>query len=596
MNLHKNTSISTRISIFYTILISILIPNFQSYSYVNTNIDKMFLFFYSLSFFLLIKIAISVFKKHQNISLKLSLTLLDIILLIYFVYILINGYIQNINITFRFFELLGLAVFYIILKNISNRLFTYIFAAVILGGLFQSLYANMQLWNIIPSNNAMFKVTGTYMNPGPLGGYLATTLSLLLGTYLLKYSNNTQTNYNRYFNIIMKTVILLFSLALIASKSRAAYISVFAALFCFIPIRYKFFRNPRVIALILFVLISITIGLLFHNINSVNGRFFIWQISTRIFCENIWFGIGFDQFPQYYMLEQGEYFQAHINSNNLYVADDNKYCFNDLLLVFVENGIIGGIILFFALCIILFSPNKNRTSFIIKTSLFTCLLFSFFSYSSHILDIKIIITLYIAHISTQHNKIFVLNLPIFPKRFSMIIYLLIISTFIPLIKTIQKYDVACRYWQKANIEYKSKNYEAAAEYNKKSHSYLKSNGSYLTFYGKTLFMSGEYDKAIKILDSAKKVFPNTIIYNTLGDIYTYRNEYAKAKDMYWVAWYMNPIRFYPKYKIAIIYKELNEITKAKNIAEELLTSKIKIESIAINDMKNELKKIIEIAN
>jgi hypothetical protein len=56
---------------------------------------------------------------------------------------------------------------------------------------------------------------------------------------------------------------------------------------------------------------------------------------------------------------------------------------------------------------------------------------------------------------------------------------------------------------------------------------------------------------------------------------------------------MNPSRFYPKYLLAKLYDESGQNEKAVEVAKELLEKDIKIESTAIQEMREEMKKIIE---
>lgn len=57
--------------------------------------------------------------------------------------------------------------------------------------------------------------------------------------------------------------------------------------------------------------------------------------------------------------------------------------------------------------------------------------------------------------------------------------------------------------------------------------------------------------------------------------------------------YMNPSRFYPKYLLAKLYDETGQREKAVTTANELLDKEIKIESTAIEEIKVEMRKIIE---
>ena len=56
---------------------------------------------------------------------------------------------------------------------------------------------------------------------------------------------------------------------------------------------------------------------------------------------------------------------------------------------------------------------------------------------------------------------------------------------------------------------------------------------------------------------------------------------------------MNPSRFYPKYLLAKLYDESGQKEKAITTARELLDKEIKVESTAIEEIQEEMQKIIE---
>ena len=58
---------------------------------------------------------------------------------------------------------------------------------------------------------------------------------------------------------------------------------------------------------------------------------------------------------------------------------------------------------------------------------------------------------------------------------------------------------------------------------------------------------------------------------------------------------MNPSRFYPKYLLAKLYNETG-LEKAVFTANELLQKHVKIESTAIEEIREEMKNIIEKAS
>jgi hypothetical protein len=56
---------------------------------------------------------------------------------------------------------------------------------------------------------------------------------------------------------------------------------------------------------------------------------------------------------------------------------------------------------------------------------------------------------------------------------------------------------------------------------------------------------------------------------------------------------MVPSRFYPKYLLAKLYDETSQHAKAVVTAKELLRKEIKIESTAVKEIQEEMRKVIE---
>jgi hypothetical protein len=68
---------------------------------------------------------------------------------------------------------------------------------------------------------------------------------------------------------------------------------------------------------------------------------------------------------------------------------------------------------------------------------------------------------------------------------------------------------------------------------------------------------------------------------------------TEAEQAYLHAWHMAPARFYPLYLLAKLYDETGQNDKAVAMAKKVMAKEIKIESTAIKEIQEEMKKIIE---
>jgi len=157
----------------------------------------------------------------------------------------------------------------------------------------------------------------------------------------------------------------------------------------------------------------------------------------------------------------------------------------------------------------------------------------------------------------------------------------------------QQVKVAYTDWKYAFDTYNMGIYNDCLTDYKKAYPILKTNGDFLTNYGKALSMADKHIEAIEMLQQAVKYYPNTVVCTTLGDSYKKIGQTELAEKAYNHSYNMNPSRFYPKYLLVKLYNDSGQNRKAIKMAKELLKKEVKIESTAIQEIKEEMKKIIE---
>jgi len=98
---------------------------------------------------------------------------------------------------------------------------------------------------------------------------------------------------------------------------------------------------------------------------------------------------------------------------------------------------------------------------------------------------------------------------------------------------------------------------------------------------------------VQKLEQSKEYLNNTIIETSLGDAYRGLSIYSKAERAYKCAANMIPSRFYPEYLLANLYYESNQSLNAYLIAKKLLNKEIRIPSIAILEIQEEMREMIK---
>ena len=331
---------------------------------------------------------------------KLNLSIFDLLLFSIVLFVLFLNDWSELKHSLLFLELSSLAILYLITRQQSSQVHLLILVALSVGGVVQAVYGNLQLWGYFPSNHGIFKMTGSFYNPGPYAGYLATVFPISLGLYLFNVQFsfkkltpvllrlNSYFNYTvSYFQMItpksfffynnsgekslhkeqvissrlsrystMKSFFLIsifcICLVLPASRSRAAWLAFAASTVYLISVRYNLFqkiksyfntytKNAILIIALIFCLIIAGAGLYHFKKGSADGRRLIWKISAIMIRDKPAFGFGFDGFKKHYMDYQANYFKENPESNEALVAGDTNYAFNELIQLTVENGVIG---------------------------------------------------------------------------------------------------------------------------------------------------------------------------------------------------------------------------------------------------------------
>lgn len=602
--------------------ILIVLPQINITNYAQSTITSKFIvFIYSCIVIGSIHIFFTVLFKAKTIH----ISKLDITLLMLIIYITFNRYFIQTEYSFsiRYIELLGLGILYLALRNISINSYTWLLLAIIVSGIIQAVYGNLQLFGYYPSNHSEFKINGSFFNPGPYAGFLAAVWPIALAMYLFKeqfvtylqlpFSNKTKLLHTVIYYILNYVPIIgivTVVLVLPASRSRAAWLSVIISTIVLIEYRYKILKRvfgkmstakkTSLIVLSVSIMCVVLYSVYHLKKRSSDGRLFIWDITTNIIKDNSITGVGIDRFKAYYMDYQANYFNVNGETEEVLVADNTYYAFNEFLQFTAEEGIVGVLLLavisFFILKIKV-AEKQLPILQLILAGLIAIAVFANFSYPMQILPIKFVLIVLLSLLGQLEAKKWSFLTHTTLKKYGAFFSKLVSASFIffgivkgtVYFKTI---DQAYKDWQSALTIYQYGDYEGAIEDYVKAYPILKKEGDFLMNYGKTLSIAKQYDKAVVVLEEAKQHLNTTIIETALGDAYKGLKEYDKAETAYLNAANMIPVRFYPLYLLAKLYDEGGESKKAIAMANRILEKEIKVPSTAIKEIQLEMKEII----
>ena len=515
----------------------------------------------------------------------------------------------------------------------------------------QAFLGLMQLYGYKSSYHGLFAITGTFHNPGPFSGFVVCALPLALSVINYHSSKISQQLSEKKlrvsgFDLWVKRglglghglrfglrlglkysiqilgwiTLVLILLVLPPAQSRAAWIAGLAGCLYVLANHPKvrdFSEKWRTIFFMIrkpirVIILSVTLtaflagayGLYIMKKGSADGRMLIWQVTSELIKEKPLLGHGAGSFDAKYMDAQAEWFASGKGTSAQgLLAGSPEAPFNELLKLWLERGLIA-VLLVAALLHGIFVPKKQSKReeqselitpgrvIAFKGSLITLLTFGLFSYPFDLSPFVLISITLLAVLAPFSKSLLNISSP--HLRWSALPIILILAAF-----SIQAYPLrkehyqALSVWQDADRFYSLENYEIAIEAYQEAYPTFEHNGLFLQMYGKVLSMDKQFHKSNKILAEAEQYKSSQIIQNTLGDNHKALGNYAQAEEAYIKSAQMIPSLVFPKYLLAKLYSENGQHKKAKQIAETILNSEVKVESSATREIMNEMKKISE---
>ena len=519
--------------------------------------------------------------------------------------------------------LLLLYVFYYQLRSflITFRSAEFWITFVLIGTSFVECVIGLrQLYGFTPSHHGLFKITGTFFNPGPFSGYVGMIFpfafyhslifaktKIQLRSLISKKSNAN--NWMSYlFGSLSVATVFASLLVLPAAMSRASWVGLVVGSLCvlnfYLPTRVFVKRNLNtkkksisILALMVLLLTGSSVGLYALRPASVDGRMLLWKNALNTMIHHP-FGVGLGKFGSAVGETQAAYFaSAKATQSEIDRADVPFYAFNEYLQIGVESGVFTlALFLGFTLLTLKNAYRDGRHGLI--GSVVSILFFAFFSYPFSVLPILVVfiflmalcnttkISATVAVISETKSKTFSKTL------FCKIPTALLAFTYLALItfSVADRFKTykALRTWNSCKILLNVKLYSDAAEELKPLYLLLSDNQEYLFEYARALSGSGHFKESNQVLSQSMTFSGEPMLYNIRGKNCQALKEYDEAEIAFVKAYNMIPNRIYPLYLLGRIYAEKGEVTRLNQVAKRIENHKIIIPSKAIEEMKDSL--------
>jgi tetratricopeptide (TPR) repeat protein len=388
-----------------------------------------------------------------------------------------------------------------------------------------------------------------------------------------------------------------------AAMSRSSWLAAIGGcgFVAFFHWKQKIVKYSRwILAGILVLCILGGIGMYRLKKDSADGRALTWKIALQT-AVHYPLGVGIGYFSGSYGHKQAAYFAAGKGTEQeQHVAGNPEYGFNEYLQIAVEQGVIP-LILFLGIMIYSIYAGIRQRRIAATSSLLALLITATASYPFSVLPFLIVMAFLLAWIHSgkcdsklvneSGDRFSHLRINKFPCSpvLSWIFIFVVAGCLHNRYPTHQAY----KQWGRSKVLYHGGAYGNGVEAYAPLYPLLADRLDFLFEYAQCLSKSEHYAESNAVLEKAVRIRCDPMLYNVMGKNSQALKRYAEAEKCFRKAANIVPGRIYPWYLLANLYVEMGETEKARETAQIVLTKEPKVQSTAIREMREKMKKIIQ---
>ena len=511
----------------------------------------------------------------------------DAMVFVLFVYLLIHASLTHAMQSREFYLSLSYFALYAVFRVIRAMLLAnYVSFAVMFGGIYQSCLVLGQLLGYGISNHLRFVVTGSFFNPGPCGIFLAGVFVLAVAMMKKGYRKvGINLMFVRYVTACVTFGVTL--VALVPTMSRAGWIGALVGVMLLYRREIVAWGNTRrrwvIGGGIVGMIVVLTLFYLLKK-DSANGRLFIWQNTVSAYWKTPLFGVGIDGFERAFAGAQHDYFEKEkvLEQDNRHVemAGVVESAFNEPLALFLLLGAVGGVL---AAMVLFFKLQRLTAYSCVAVAL---LVASFFSYTFYIPSIAIVFLFAVAQLPDRRVR---------GGRYVNVLMFGIMGIVV-LFFDFREFGrrEAYRKWKNNAVYYTWEDYQSVVEEYGKLYPVLKNDFKFLFEYGHSLHKVGRYEESNIVLKRGARHSADPMFWNIAGNNYLALKQYDQGAAAYLRAYYTCPNRVYPLYLLTKLEAERGDTTMMNYYGHILLGKRPKVPSLAVDEMKFEIRKMLDV--
>lgn len=277
---------------------------------------------------------------------------------------------------------------------------------------------------------------------------------------------------------------------------------------------------------------------------------------------------------------QEAYFRGNLSSEYALFANNHYQSYNAFLQIYVEQGVVGIIIITLLLGLVLKRSRKDKPPFYLLTGWFTA---SCFLYISDIPPFMVLIGVFMGIAEPKNradNKDMTNSKPV-PRGSNKVVNVGL-ATFL----------TGCIILGAIHLNRYNSAYNSIGS--STQNSLYNKNMHFAALTAKSAFNSDclNIEDKISIMKARMQRFSTSEMLIDLGDLYLSANRYMEAEESYIRAFYMVPCRIIPLYKLFLLYQGIGSEQKAADIAKRIVALKASVVSSLTIQLKQEAAKYL----
>ena len=437
----------------------------------------------------------------------------------------------------RWVDAVGLLAFYVFVRQSSSKGIKILLVCVMMGGLLQCLYAGMQGMGLLPSLHNAFPMTGSFLNPAPLAGYLAVLTSMgMVGLFCTD-------GFHGKLRIVAVIGLLLFGGFVFLLNSRAAWFALLVVAVGILYGRLKM-KRKRVYAVCIVIALALSLyGMYRMREVSADGRLFIWKNTCEMIKDHPLTGVGIDRFKAEFPAYQAQYHSQLTEEVEKYYDGNTFLVFNEYLRAIAETGFLLPLLALLPLAMVWKYKDVSTETRMAAGGLGCLLVFGFFSYPFSILTLKVLAVLFLGIIGRESHAVYSWNASNILKFVvgGMAVVCVAFSVYgLMVVSKLSSYahtDERYAYWFRDNV-------------------------SFVRRHCRETFERGDTVQAVRILNDAIDRIPVAGFYQHRAELYAETGDYLHAEADYKFLRNLSPTALEPVLKLACLYRDTGRVEEA----------------------------------